>query len=123
MNTLTITRHKGIASVAIGNPPANVLTTQLIDEINAFVLSLKGDSETKVVVFRSSNENFFLAHLDLNVINGSAHGRAACNEFSQMIDSIKAMRQLSFPKHGGQTEREATDFSGLFADTASALAQ
>jgi enoyl-CoA hydratase/carnithine racemase len=123
MNTLTITRHKGIASVAIGNPPANVLTTQLIDEINAFVLSLKGDSETKVVVFRSSNEKFFLAHLDLNAINGSAHGRAACNEFSQMIDSIKAMRQLSILKHGGQTEREATDFSGLFADTASALAQ
>jgi hypothetical protein len=55
--------------------------------------------------------------------NGSAHGRAACNEFSQMIDSIKAMRQLSILKHGGQTEREATDFSGLFADTASALAQ
>ncbi|NCF16614.1 MAG: hypothetical protein GWP63_00105 [Haliea sp.] len=123
MNTLTITRHKGIASVAIGNPPANVLTTQLIDEINAFVLSLKGDSETKVVVFRSSNEKFFLAHLDLNAINGSAHGRAACNEFSQMIDNIKAMRQLSILKHGGQTAREATDFSGLFADTASALAQ
>ncbi len=28
----------------------------------------------------------------------------------------------AFLKHGGQTEREATDFEGVFADTASELA-
>jgi hypothetical protein len=28
----------------------------------------------------------------------------------------------AFLKHGGQTEREATDFQGLFADTAAELA-
>ncbi len=95
MNKLNITTNDGVASVVINNPPANILTIDLINEVNAFVLSLKDDRDTKVVVFKSSNEKFFSAHLDLNVINGTPGGQAACIEFSHMINNIKAMKQLS----------------------------
>jgi enoyl-CoA hydratase/carnithine racemase len=95
MNKLTITRSDGVASVVIDNPPVNILTIDLINEVNAFVLSLKDDRDTKVIVFRSSNDQFFSAHLDLNVINGTQGGQAACIEFSHMINNIKAMKQLS----------------------------
>ncbi len=71
MKTLSITNQNGIATVAINNPPVNVLTINLINEINEYVLSLKDDRDTKVVVFKSLHETFFLAHLDLNVINGT----------------------------------------------------
>lgn len=95
MSTLSITRDDGVANVVIHNPPANILTIDLINEVNTFVHSLKEDNSTKVVVFRSSNEKFFSAHLDLNVINGTERGQAACIEFSHMIKNIKAMKQLS----------------------------
>lgn len=95
MNKLNITINDGVASVVINNPPVNILTTDLINEVNAFVLSLKDDRDTKVVVFKSSNEKFFSAHLDLNVINGTPGGQASCIEFSHMIENIKAMKQLS----------------------------
>ncbi|QMU61361.1 MAG: enoyl-CoA hydratase/isomerase family protein [Gammaproteobacteria bacterium] len=95
MNILTITSNDGVKSVVINNPPANILTIDLINEVNAFVLSLKDDRDTKVVVFKSSNDKFFSAHLDLNVINGTPGGQAACIEFSHMINNIKAMKQLS----------------------------
>jgi enoyl-CoA hydratase/carnithine racemase len=95
MNKLTITRNDGVASVVINNPPANILTIDLINEVNAFVLSLQDDRDIKVVVFKSSNDKFFSAHLDLNVINGTQEGQAACIEFSHMIKNIKAMKQLS----------------------------
>jgi enoyl-CoA hydratase/carnithine racemase len=95
MNKLTITRSDGVASVVIDNPPVNILTIDLINEVNVFVLSLKDDRDTKVIVFRSSNDQFFSAHLDLNVINGTQGGQAACIEFSHMINNIKAMKQLS----------------------------
>ncbi len=95
MNKLTITKNDGVASVIINNPPANILTIDLINEVNAFVFSLKDDHDTKVVVFKSSNDQFFSAHLDLNVINGTQEGQAACVEFSRMIKSIKGMKQLS----------------------------
>ncbi|WP_194435360.1 enoyl-CoA hydratase/isomerase family protein [Vibrio fluminensis] len=95
MNKLTITQENGIATVEINNPPVNVLTIDLINEINAFVLSLQDDRETKVVVFKSMHESFFLAHLDLNVINGTQGGQAPSIEFNHMIANIKKMKQLS----------------------------
>ena len=95
MNNLTITKSDGVASVIINNPPANILTIDLINEVNAFVLSIKDNHDIKVVVFTSSNDKFFSAHLDLNVINGTKEGQAACIEFSHMIKNIKAMKQLS----------------------------
>lgn len=95
MSKLTITRSNGIASVIIDNPPVNILTIDLINEINEFILSLKGDRDTKVVVFKSAHEKFFLAHLDLNLINGTQGGQAGCIEFSRMINNIKEMKQLS----------------------------
>jgi enoyl-CoA hydratase/carnithine racemase len=95
MSTLTVTKIDGVANVVIDNPPANILTIELINEVNAFVLSLEDDAEIKAVVFRSANEKFFSAHLDLNVINGTREGQAACVEFSGMVKNIKAMKQLS----------------------------
>ncbi|WP_045461023.1 enoyl-CoA hydratase/isomerase family protein [Vibrio hyugaensis] len=95
MKTLSITQQNGIATVEINNPPVNVLTIDLINEINEFVLSLKDDRDTKVVVFKSLHESFFLAHLDLNVINGTQGGQAASIEFNHMIANIKAMKQVS----------------------------
>lgn len=95
MNKLSITHNNGIATVTINNPPVNVLTIDLINEINAYVLSLSNDRETKVVVFKSLHDTFFLAHLDLNVINGTQGGQAASIEFNHMITNIKAMKQIS----------------------------
>ncbi|WP_065187798.1 enoyl-CoA hydratase/isomerase family protein [Shewanella woodyi] len=95
MEKLSITSHNGIATVTINNPPVNVLTIDLINEINEFVLSLKDNRDTKVVVFKSLHESFFLAHLDLNVINGTQGGQAASIEFNHMIENIKAMKQVS----------------------------
>lgn len=95
MTKLMISKEAGVATILIKNPPVNVLTIDLINEINAFLLSLKDDRETKVVVFKSFHDTFFIAHLDLNVINGSQGGQAASIEFNHMIGNIKAMKQLS----------------------------
>jgi enoyl-CoA hydratase/carnithine racemase len=95
MSKLTITPKDGVASVVINNPPANILTSELINEVNAFLLSVNDDPDTKAVIFRSANDKFFSAHLDLNVINGTQEGQAACVEFSRMVKNIKAMKQLS----------------------------
>ncbi|MCL1060210.1 enoyl-CoA hydratase/isomerase family protein [Shewanella gelidimarina] len=95
MNKIIISTEAGVATVLIKNPPVNILTIDLINEINAFVLSLKGDREIKAVVFKSFHDAFFIAHLDLNLINGSQGGQAASIEFNHMITNIKAMKQLS----------------------------
>ncbi|HIF9084193.1 TPA: enoyl-CoA hydratase/isomerase family protein [Photobacterium damselae] len=95
MNKLSITHENGIATVVINNRPVNVITIDLINEINEFILSLKDDRETKIVIFKSAHDKFFLAHLDLNVINGTQGGQAASIEFNHMISNLKQMKQLS----------------------------
>ena len=59
MTLVSVTNQNGIATVSINNPPVNVLTFELINEINAFVLSMKDDRDTKVIVFKSLHESFF----------------------------------------------------------------
>ncbi|MGF1759526.1 enoyl-CoA hydratase/isomerase family protein [Photobacterium sagamiensis] len=110
MRKLTITNNNGIANVVMNNPPVNILTIDLINEINEFVLSLEDDRDTKVVVFKSLHEQFFLAHLDLNIINGTQGGQAACIEFSHMINNIKAMKQLSIAVVDGVARGGGNEF-------------
>ena len=72
MSKLTVQTTAGIAHVAIDNAPINLLTLDLINELNAYILSLKDDRDTKAVVFKSSDSAFFLTHLDITLINGTA---------------------------------------------------
>ena len=110
MSKLTITKNNSVANVLIDNPPANIWTIDVINEVNAFVLSLKDNRDTNAVVFRSANEQFFVAHLDLNVINGTPGGQAAIIEFSHMINNIKAMKPLSIAVVDGYARGGGNEF-------------
>lgn len=110
MTKLTITNESGVATVLINNPPVNILTIDLINELNQFILSLKDDRETKAVVFKSFHDAFFIAHLDLNVINGSQGGQAASIEFNHLIANIKAMKQLSIAVVDGVARGGGNEF-------------
>lgn len=110
MSKLHITTHGDVATVVIDNPPANIWTIDVINEVNAYVLSLKDNRDIKVVVFKSANEQFFVAHLDLNVINGTPGGQAGIIEFSHMINNIKAMKQLSIAIVDGYARGGGNEF-------------
>jgi enoyl-CoA hydratase/carnithine racemase len=111
MKKLSVVKNSGIAMITIDNPPANVITIDFINEINKFVLSLTDDRDTKVVVFKSSNDTIFLAHLDVTVINGTPGGQAACIEFSHMIANIKAMAQASIAVVDGVARGGGNEFA------------
>lgn len=110
MSKLTVQTTAGIAHVAIDNAPINLLTLDLINELNAYILSLKDDSDTKAVVFKSSDSAFFLAHLDITLINGTAGGQAGSIEFSHLISNIKAMKQLSIAVVDGVARGGGNEF-------------
>lgn len=110
MNKLTITENQGIATVIINNPPINILTIDLINEMNQFILSLKDNRDIKIVVFKSFHEEFFIAHLDLNIINGTQGGQSASIEFSHMINNIKTMKQLSIAVVDGVARGGGNEF-------------
>jgi 1,4-dihydroxy-2-naphthoyl-CoA synthase len=61
-----------------------------------------------------------MKQLSIAIVDGVARGGG--DEFVMACDLSYATENAAFLKHGGQTEREATDFKGLFADTAAELA-
>lgn len=48
-------KKAGIAKVLITNPPVNILTIDLINKLNQFILSMEDERETKVVERRFQN--------------------------------------------------------------------
>lgn len=110
MKRITINKESGVATVVINNPPINILTSDLINELNQFILSLKDEREIKAVVFKSFHDAFFIAHLDLNVINGTQGGQAASIEFNHLISNIKAMKQLSIAVVDGVARGGGNEF-------------
>jgi len=57
-----------VAYVTISNPPVNVITMDLFAELTALSTALKADPELTVVVVRSADPDFFLAHFDVAAI-------------------------------------------------------
>ncbi len=57
-----------VAYATIDNPPVNVITLPLLDEFTHLSTELAADDDLLVVVLRSANPDFFIAHFDVGAI-------------------------------------------------------
>ncbi|MFI0503781.1 enoyl-CoA hydratase/isomerase family protein [Streptomyces albogriseolus] len=67
--TLHVTVDAGIARITLDNPPVNVLGGTLIRELHDILGRLRGDRSVRVVVFSSADPEFFLAHVDIHILD------------------------------------------------------
>jgi enoyl-CoA hydratase/carnithine racemase len=68
--TLSIARAGGVARVTFDHPPMNLLDLSLMTDLDRLGRELEGDRDTRVVVFRSANPDYFIAHADVRLIQG-----------------------------------------------------
>ena len=66
--TLKLEWDGGVLGVTIDHPPVNLMDRTMIRDLRALLEALKADTETRCVVFRSANPEFFIAHLDLTLV-------------------------------------------------------
>ncbi|CDN94976.1 enoyl-CoA hydratase/isomerase family protein [Agrobacterium tumefaciens] len=66
---LRISKSEGIATIAIDNPPVNVLDVPLMSEIRRFLIAVRDDPDTRVLIFQSADPEFFIAHVDMTLID------------------------------------------------------
>jgi len=57
-----------IATVTINNPPINLGTIALYEEFYSLAKELEADDSLTVVVFKSADPDFFLAHVDIEYL-------------------------------------------------------
>jgi enoyl-CoA hydratase/carnithine racemase len=57
-------RH-GVSVIPFDHPPINLLDRELLIDLLKLAKALEADTTTRVVIFRSANPEFFIAHFDL----------------------------------------------------------
>jgi len=104
-----------LAVVTISNPPINVITGPLYAELSALTLELKADSQLTVVLFKSADPDFFLAHFDVEAIlsfpiDSVAEKDQELNEFHAMCERVRTMDKVTIAQIEGRVGGGGSEF-------------
>jgi enoyl-CoA hydratase/carnithine racemase len=96
----------GVATATISNPPLNLLTLPLFGELMRFGGQVGDDLDVRVVVLRSADPEFFIAHFDVEAISkfpiDKAPERSADNVFHQMCERYRTMEKPTIAQIEGR---------------------
>lgn len=67
-STLHLTVANGVANVVLDNPPVNALSASMMKDLHAVLGKLREDGDVRVIVFSSANPDFFIAHVDMHIL-------------------------------------------------------
>jgi len=104
-----------LAVVTISNPPINIITPPLYAELAALVGELKADSNLTVVVFKSADPDFFLAHFDVSAIltfptDTPAEKDYELNEYHIMCERVRTMDKVTIAQIEGRVGGGGSEF-------------
>lgn len=68
-STLHLSIVDGVADIVLDNPPVNVISAVMMKELDSVLGELRGDDSVRVIVFSSANPEFFLAHVDMHILD------------------------------------------------------
>ena len=105
-----------LAVVTISNPPINVITPPLYMELAALVGELKADPNLTVVVFKSADPDFFLAHFDVSAIltfptDTEAEKEQELNEYHIMCERVRTMDKVTIAQIEGRVGGGGSEFA------------
>ena len=84
----------GVATVTIDQPPINLFDLALYGATVAMADQLRDDPEVRVVVLRSANPEFFIAHFDVTLIQhlpADQPRHDELNAFHAMCEAFRTM--------------------------------
>jgi len=95
------------ATVTIDNPPINLMTLELFGELDALSRELEADDSLTVVVLRSANEDFFIAHFDVAAIlqfptDTPAERSQELNGYHLMCERFRTMDKVTIVQIEGR---------------------
>lgn len=94
--SLRVTVSAGVAVAEIDNPPVNVITPDLFRDLRALPDHVQADPEARVLVLRSADPDFFIAHYDVSQIlafpvEGPAVRGVELGGFHKMCERYRTM--------------------------------
>ncbi len=84
----------GVGTLTIDHPPINLFDLPLYLEMQQMATRLRDDADVRVVVLRSANPEFFIAHFDVTLIQQiptDAAPSTELNDFHRMCEAFRTM--------------------------------
>jgi enoyl-CoA hydratase/carnithine racemase len=114
---LRVRNADGVAFVTIDNAPVNVLDVALMGELRHLLLRARESAATKVIVFDSANPDFFIAHVDMTLIDqpNAFDGLAkdappGLNVFQAFAELVRRQPQVTIVKLAGVARGGGAEF-------------
>lgn len=103
---LEVHREEGVAYVTIDHPPINLFDAALIGEMDRVGQQIEEDDAINVVVLQSANEDFFVAHADVELIQDLPEQPPPKSQqlgvFHRMVDRFRTMPKATIGKVSGR---------------------
>jgi enoyl-CoA hydratase/carnithine racemase len=117
---ITVEIRGRVAYATINNPPINLITPQLLDELVRLSTELEADKELMVVVLRSANPDFFIAHFDVGAILEFPIDKPARHEdyanafYHEMCERFRLMNKITIAQIEGRVGGGGSELSMSF---------
>jgi len=106
---LKVEVEDGVAVATLAHPPINLITLAVFTELLRFGAAVRDDDAVRVVVLRSDNPDFFIAHFDVEAIlefptEGAAPRVATAldNPYHAMCELYRTMPKATIAEIGGR---------------------
>ena len=107
---------EGVAVATIDAPPMNVMTIPLYFQLAQLTTELEADDDVRVVVFRSADPDFFIAHFDVSAIlqfatDGPAVRDPNLSAFHEMCERVRTMPKATICEIAGRVGGGGSEFA------------
>jgi enoyl-CoA hydratase/carnithine racemase len=104
---LHVALDDGVAAVTIDAPPINVMTIPLYFELAGMCAEIEADDDVRVLVLRSADPDFFIAHFDVSAIlqfptDTDPVRETAPNAFHEMCERLRTMPKATIAEINGR---------------------
>jgi enoyl-CoA hydratase/carnithine racemase len=108
-----------LATVTVHNPPINLITLPLYLELMALSKELAADPDLTVVVMKSADPDFFLAHFDVEAIlmfptDTPAERSEQLNDFHAMCERFRTMDKVTIAQIEGRVGGGGNELAASF---------
>ena len=112
--TLNVSTEGAVMFAEISAPPMNLLGPELVRDLVALIRLAEADDSVKVLVFRSADPDYFIAHVDLTrVAEYRAEAAALTGEASiaVMFHYLSASRLVTIAQIEGRVRGAGSEFA------------
>src|SRR5215469_13541630 len=112
--TLTVRREGGVLFIDIAAPPMNLLGPELVRDLVALIQNAEADADARVLVLRSADPEYFIAHVDVTqVAEYRAEAAKLTGEASigLLFRHLSASRLVSIAQIEGRVRAAGSEFA------------